>query len=50
VRDILAIETDAGESRFASGFKTLNPMLRRAITERHGRSAVEDGEDAWRVG
>jgi hypothetical protein len=50
VRDILVVETAAGESRFNSGFKTLNPLLRRAITERHGRSVVDDGEDAWRVG
>ena len=49
VRDILVVETPAGESRFASGFKTLNPLLRRAVTERHGRSVVDDGADAWRV-
>jgi hypothetical protein len=50
VRDILVVETVAGESRFNTGFKTLNPLLRRALTERHGRSVVDDGEDAWRVG
>ena len=50
VRDILVVGTSAGESQFASGFKTLNPMLRRAVMERHGRNVVDDGEDAWRVG
>ena len=50
VRDILVVETAAGESRFASGFKTLSPLLRRAVAERHGRNVVDDGEDAWRVG
>jgi hypothetical protein len=49
VRDILVVETPAGESRFASGFKTLNPLLRRVLTERHGRTVVDDGADAWRV-
>ena len=51
VRDILVVETAAGESRFANGFKTLNPMLRRALSERHGRSVVDDDADAdaWRV-
>jgi hypothetical protein len=50
VRDILVVETAAGESRFAAGFKTLNPLLLRALSERHGRTVVDDGEDAWRVG
>ena len=50
VRDILVVETAAGESRFASGFKTLNPLLRRAVAERHGQNVVDDGDDAWRVG
>jgi hypothetical protein len=50
VRDILVVETAAGESRFNTGFKTLSPLLRRALTDRHGRSVVDDGEDAWRVG
>jgi hypothetical protein len=50
VRDILVVETAAGESRFASGFKSLNPLLRRTLTERHGRSVVDEGADAWRVG
>jgi hypothetical protein len=49
VRDILVVETAAGESRFANGFKTMSPLLRRTITERHGRRVVDDGEDAWRV-
>jgi hypothetical protein len=49
VRDILVVETAAGESRFASGFKTMNPLLRQAITERHGRRVVDDGTDAWLV-
>lgn len=49
VRDIIVIETGAGENRFANGFKALSPLLRRALTERHGRSVVDDGPDAWRV-
>jgi hypothetical protein len=50
VRDILVVESAAGESGFANGFKTLDPLLRRALTERHGRNVVDDGPDAWRVG
>lgn len=49
VRDILVVETAAGESRFANGFKTMSPLLRQAITERHGRRVVEDGADDWLV-
>jgi hypothetical protein len=49
VRDILVIETAAGENRFSNGFKTMSPLLQRALTERHGRKVVDVGEDAWRV-
>ena len=49
VRDIIVVETAAGENRFANGFKVLSPLLRRVLAERHGRSVVEDGTDAWRV-
>ena len=49
VRDILVIETAAGETRFANGFEAWNPLLRRALTERHGRTVVDDGPDAWKV-
>jgi hypothetical protein len=43
------VETAAGESRFANGFKTMSPLLRQALTERHGRKVVDDGADAWLV-
>jgi hypothetical protein len=49
VRDILVIETAAGETRFANGFKAWNPLLRRALTERHGRTVIDEGPDAWKV-
>jgi len=49
VRDILVIETAGGETRLANGFKAWSPLLRRALTERHGRTVDEDGQDAWRV-
>jgi hypothetical protein len=49
VRDILVVETAAGESRFANGFKTMSPLLRQALTERHGRRVVDDDADAWLV-
>jgi hypothetical protein len=49
VRDILVIETAAGETRFANGYKEWSPLLRRALTERHGRTVTDDGADAWRV-
>lgn len=49
VRDILVIETAAGETRFANGFKDWSPLLRRVLTERHGRTVVDDGEDGWQV-
>ena len=49
VRDILVIETVAGETRFANGFEAWNPLLRRALTERHGRTVVDEGPDAWKV-
>jgi hypothetical protein len=48
VRDILIIETRAGETRLANGFKAWSPLLRRALTERHGKT-VTDGEDAFTV-
>jgi hypothetical protein len=49
VRDILVIETAAGETRFANGFKEWSPSLRRVLTERHGRTLADDGEDGWHV-
>jgi len=49
VRDILVIETAAGETRFANGFKDWSPLLRRALSERHARTLADDGEDAFRV-
>ena len=49
VRDVLVIETAAGETRFANGFEAWSPVLRRALADRHGRSVVDDGEDAFRV-
>src|SRR5688500_8729713 len=49
VRDILVIETPAGETRFANGYKAWSPLLRRALTERHGRTVVDEGPDAWSV-
>jgi len=49
VRDILVIETAAGETRFANGFKEWEPLLREALTKRHGRTVVDDGSDAWKV-
>jgi hypothetical protein len=49
VRDILVIETAAGETRFANGFQAWNPLLRRVLTERHGRTVVDEGPDAWTV-
>ncbi len=49
VRDILVLETRSGETRFANGFKAWNPLLRRVLTERHGRTVVDEGPDAWSV-
>jgi len=49
VRDILVIEAGGEEYRFSEGYATLSPLLRRALTERHGRAVVDDGPDAWRV-
>jgi hypothetical protein len=49
VRDILVIEAAGGDHQFAQGFKRLGPVLRRALTERHGRTVVDDGPAAWRV-
>jgi hypothetical protein len=49
VRDILVIEAGGGEHRFSEGYHTLGPLLRRALTERHDRTVVDDGPDAWRV-
>jgi hypothetical protein len=49
VRDILVIETASGETRFANGFQSWNPLLRRALTERHRRTVVDEGPDSWKV-
>ena len=49
VRDILVIETASGETRFANGFKEWEPLLREALTKRHGRTLVDDGPDGWKV-
>jgi hypothetical protein len=49
VRDILVIETAAGETRLANGFKDWSPLLRRALSDRHGKTVADDGEDAFRV-
>ena len=49
VRDILVIETASGETRFANGFKQWSPLLRQALTIRHGRTVVDEGPDGWKV-
>ncbi|MFN2593896.1 MAG: hypothetical protein ABR579_03280 [Actinomycetota bacterium] len=49
VRDIIVIESASGATQFANGYKVWEPLLRRALTERHGRTVTEDGSDAWRV-
>jgi hypothetical protein len=49
VRDILVIDAAGGEHRFSEGYATIAPVLRRAITERHGRTIQDDGAEAWRV-
>jgi hypothetical protein len=49
VRDIIVIEAGGHEFQFAQGFKSLSPILRRALTERHGKTVADDGDDAWRV-
>ena len=49
VRDILVIETGGDEVKFSEGYAALAPVLRRALTERHGRTIQDDGAGAWRV-
>jgi hypothetical protein len=49
VRDILIIEAEGEEHRFSEGYGLLSPLLRRALTERHGRVVIDDGPDTWRV-
>ncbi|MEA2477369.1 MAG: hypothetical protein QOC87_1568 [Actinomycetota bacterium] len=49
VRDILVIEGPNGTIQFAQGYKTWEPLLRRALTERHDRTIVEDGSGSWKV-
>jgi len=45
--DILVIGVGATEHPFMGGFDTWDPLLRRLLTQRHGRTIVEDGPDAW---
>jgi hypothetical protein len=49
VRDILVIESGGDEHRFSEGYATIAPVLRRAITERHGQTIQDEGPEAWRV-
>jgi hypothetical protein len=49
VRDILVLETAAGETKFANGFKAWSPLLRRVLIERHGKTVADEGEDAFTV-
>ena len=49
VRDILVIETAAGQTQFANGWQAWNPLLKRALTERHGRKIEDEGPEAWKV-
>jgi len=49
VRDILVIEGGGQQYRFANGLKAWNPLLRRALTERHGKAVADEGDDGWRV-
>jgi hypothetical protein len=49
VRDIIVVESSSGEARFSTGFKEWTPLLRRAITERHGRTVTDDGEEGFSV-
>ena len=49
VRDILVIEAGGSEYRFSEGYAAIGPVLRRVLTERHGRTVEDDGAEAWRV-
>jgi hypothetical protein len=49
VRDILVIEAGGDEHRFSEGYATIASVLRRALTERHGRVIQDDGAEAWHV-
>lgn len=48
-KDIIVLESRSGVYRLNDGFKKLDSLLRRLMTERHGRIVTEDGAGAWRV-
>lgn len=48
-KNILVFEAGGKERRFNDGYSKWEPLLRRLLTERYGRSITQDGEDSWRV-
>jgi hypothetical protein len=48
-KDIIVLETSSGEYRLNDGFKKLDSLLRRLLTERFGRTITEEGPGVWSV-
>jgi hypothetical protein len=48
-KELIVLSTPDGEHRFNEGYSAWAPLLRRALVERHGRTVVEEGDDAWRI-
>ena len=48
-KDLMIVEAGQEQHRFNEGYSTWAPLLRRLLEQRHDRTVVPDGEDAWRV-
>ncbi|MEA2477367.1 MAG: hypothetical protein QOC87_1566 [Actinomycetota bacterium] len=48
-KDIIVLETKSGEYRLNDGFKKLDSLLRRLLTERFGRTITEEAPGVWSV-
>jgi hypothetical protein len=48
-KNLLVFEAGGLERRLNSGYAEWAPLLRRLLEERHGKTIVADGEDAWRI-
>lgn len=48
-QDLIVVSAGAEQHRFNEGYSKWEPLLRRLVTERHGRTISPDGDDAWNV-
>lgn len=48
-KDLIIVEAGGEQHRFNEGYSAWDPLLRRLLQERHGRTVVVESDDAWHV-